>query len=181
MMSKTLSLLLCLLCAPATAWAGDFTVHTTAAPHGRLSADGYANSFGCAGANISPDIVWNGAPAATKSFLVTLYDHDAPSGSGWWHWLVADIPATVTALPRGAGSGQAALPTGAVQFNTDLGQPGYLGACPPPGQIHRYTITVKALTVAKLDVPPQATAAMVGFVSNMAALAQATTSFTAQR
>lgn len=182
MMSKTLPLLLvCLLSASGSAWAGGFTVRTDAAPHGQLSPDGYANSFGCTGGNVSPDISWHGAPSGTKSFFITLYDQDAPTGSGWWHWVVADIPATVTALPRGAGSGQAALPSGAVQLNTDLGQPGYLGACPPLGQTHRYTITVKALKVEKLELPPQATAAMTGFIANMNVLAQATTSFTAKR
>ena len=123
------------------------------------------NGFGCSGSNVSPALAWSGAPAGTKSFVVTAYDPDAPSGSGWWHWVVADIPAGVTALPQGAGapSGQG-LPAGAVLGRTDYGSSAYGGPCPPQGdKPHHYIFTVHALSVDHLPVDPQASAAMVGF------------------
>ena len=134
------------------------------------------NGFGCSGQNVSPQLAWKNAPAGTKSFAITAYDPDAPTGSGWWHWVVFDVPATVTALPSGAGSTTpSALPAGAVQGNTDFGTKGYGGPCPPPGdRPHRYIFTVHALKVAKLDVPANATAAMVGFSINANRLASAT-------
>jgi hypothetical protein len=123
------------------------------------------NGMGCTGQNTSPALSWSGAPAGTKSFAVTVYDPDAPTGSGWWHWVVYNIPATTTSLPSGAGdASKNLLPAGAVQGNTDFGAPGYGGACPPPGdKAHHYFITVYALNVDKIDVPAGATAAYVGF------------------
>src|SRR3954454_21857367 len=86
------------------------------------------NKFGCSGANMSPALQWSGAPANTKSFAVTVYDPDAPTGSGWWHWVVYNIPGSATSLPRGAGDAQKKLlPAGAVQGNTDFGAAGYGG------------------------------------------------------
>src|SRR6266571_4858543 len=90
--------------------------------------------FGCEGKNVSPSLAWRNAPAGTKSFAITVYDPDAPTGSGWWHWIVFDIPADVTSLPAGVGnpaSGQ--TPKGAVQSKNDFGKPGYGGPCPPQG------------------------------------------------
>lgn len=125
------------------------------------------SGFGCTGQNISPQLSWSGAPAGTKSYAVMAYDPDAPTGSGWWHWVVFNIPATVTELKLGAGSTQAAeLPKGAVQSRTDFGKPGYGGPCPPPGRAHRYIFTVYALPVEKLELDENATAAMVGFMIN---------------
>ncbi|HEX4985536.1 MAG TPA: YbhB/YbcL family Raf kinase inhibitor-like protein [Burkholderiales bacterium] len=123
------------------------------------------NGMDCTGHNVSPALQWQGAPQGTKSFAVTIYNPDAPTGSGWWHWVVYDIPAGVTALPAGAGaSAQNPLPEGARQANTEFGRPGYGGPCPPRGdKPHRYIFTVHALAVEKLDVPPDATAAFVGF------------------
>src|SRR6266567_2775664 len=90
--------------------------------------------FGCTGGNVSPALRWSGAPAGTKSFAVTMYDPDAPTGSGWWHWVVYNIPAAVTSLPAGAGDpGKNLLAAGATQGNTDFGAAGYGGPCPPPG------------------------------------------------
>ncbi|OWJ67333.1 YbhB/YbcL family Raf kinase inhibitor-like protein [Inquilinus limosus] len=134
-------------------------------PGGTIADRFVFNGFGCTGGNVSPALAWSGAPAGTKSFVVTAYDPDAPSGSGWWHWVVADIPAGVTALPQGAGavSGQG-LPAGAVQGRTDYGSSAYGGPCPPQGdKPHRYIFTVHALSVDRLPADPQASAAMVGF------------------
>ncbi|HSP35182.1 MAG TPA: YbhB/YbcL family Raf kinase inhibitor-like protein [Thermoanaerobaculia bacterium] len=131
---------------------------------GRIAAAYVFNGMGCTGTNLSPELQWSGTPAGTKSFAVTAYDPDAPTGSGWWHWVVYNIPANVTRLERGAGSANGNLPAGATQGNTDFGQPGYGGPCPPPGdKPHHYIFTVFALDTDKLDVPASATAAYVGF------------------
>ena len=153
------------LSAPALAGQG-FRVTSTDVEQGKtLKSAQVFNGMGCTGANTSPALAWTGAPAGTKSFAVTVYDPDAPTGSGWWHWVVYNIPATTTSLPTGAGdASKNLLPAGAVQGNTDFGAPGYGGACPPPGdKAHHYFITVYALNVDKLDIPANATAAYVGF------------------
>lgn len=133
------------------------------------------SAMGAGGENLSPALEWSGAPEGTKSFALTLYDPDAPTGSGWWHWVVYDLPASCTSLPRGAGAPDGKLlPAGAVQGNTDFGSPGYGGAAPPPGHgPHRYIFTLHALSVDKLDVPPGATAAYVGFMIHFAKLGEA--------
>lgn len=133
------------------------------------------NGFGCTGGNQSPELRWSGAPAGTKSFAVSVYDPDAPTGSGWWHWFVVNLPASTTALARGAGQADGSkLPEGARQINTDFGAPGYGGPCPPAGdKPHRYVVTVYALKVPKLDLPPNATAALAGFMVNANALGKA--------
>lgn len=103
--------------------------------------------FGCEGGNTAPDLAWSGAPEGTRSFAVTVYDPDAPTGSGWWHWFAFNIPADVTELPTGA-----AMPEGVVELTNDYGTVGFGGACPPPGEVHRYHFTVHALdTVLELD------------------------------
>lgn len=131
------------------------------------------NGMGQTGQNLSPALEWKNAPEGTKSFVVTTYDPDAPTGSGWWHWVVANIPASVTALPEGAGSGKGGLPEGAVQVRTDFGAPGYGGAAPPPGPAHRYIFSVYALDVPKLDIGPDASPALVGFMVHHHKLASA--------
>lgn len=119
------------------------------------------NGFGCTGKNISPALRWSSSPAGTRSFAVTVYDPDAPTGSGWWHWVVYDIPADITELPEGR------VPAGAAQGRTDFGPAGFGGACPPAGdKPHRYVFTVHALKVDKLAVPADASPAMVGFMIN---------------
>jgi Raf kinase inhibitor-like YbhB/YbcL family protein len=122
------------------------------------------DGMGCDGQNQSPELSWKGAPRGTKSFAITMYDPDAPTGSGWWHWVVFNIPADVTSLPKGAGdSSKQLLPPGAALGNTDFGAPGYGGPCPPPGsEPHRYIVTVYALN-ASLSIPGNATAAYVGY------------------
>ena len=145
-------------------------------PGGTIPTRHVANVMGCPGQNVSPALSWSGAPAGTKSFVVTTYDPDAPTGSGFWHWVVYNIPASTTSLPAGAGDPKGAgLPSGATQGNTDLAQPGYLGPCPPAGdKPHRYTFTVYALKTAKLELPANATAAYVGFNVHANQLAKAT-------
>ena len=137
------------------------------------------NSFGCSGENKSPALKWSAAPKGTKSFAVTVHDPDAPTGSGWWHWMVINIPASVTELPGNAGAADSTtLPAGAVQSRNDYGTHAWGGVCPPPGdKPHRYVFTVYALGVDKLDVPADATAALTGFMIHGNMLAQA--SFTA--
>jgi Raf kinase inhibitor-like YbhB/YbcL family protein len=123
-----------------------------------------ANVFGCTGGNMSPPLQWTGAPEGTKSFVVTMFDPDERSTpSGWWHWVVYDLPATVDKLPKGAGAEHSSiLPPGTLQGRTDLGNDAYHGPCPDKGEPpHRYTFTVYALSVEKLDVPPDSSGAMV--------------------
>jgi Raf kinase inhibitor-like YbhB/YbcL family protein len=126
------------------------------------------NGFGCTGSNISPALSWSNPPAGTKSFALMVHDPDAPTGSGWWHWVVYNIPANVAALPARAGDPAAGLmPVGAVQGNTDFGTAGYGGPCPPVGdKPHRYHFRLHALKVDKLELSPTATAALVGFNVN---------------
>ena len=136
------------------------------ASKGRITAAHVFNGMGCTGQNISPTLQWSNPPAGTKSFAVTAYDPDAPTGSGWWHWVMYNIPSTTTALLSGAGNGRNA-PRGSTQGTTDFGTKGYGGPCPPVGdKPHHYIFTVFALKVDKLDLPGNATAAMVGYNLN---------------
>ena len=129
--------------------------------------------FGCAGGNRSPHLAWTGAPEGTQSFAVTCYDPDAPTGSGFWHWVVVNIPADAAELAAGAGGGSG-LPDGALQTNTDFGRPGYGGPCPPEGDHpHRYLFTVHAVAVESLPVEASTTAAVVGFMLNFNTLEKA--------
>ena len=138
------------------------------------------NGFGCAGENKSPALQWVGAPAGTKSFAVTVYDPDAPTGSGWWHWSIINLPANVSALAPDAGLvGGANLPKGASHVRIDYGVAGWGGTCPPQGdKPHRYIFTVHALKTEKLEIPADATPALAGYMINGNSLAKA--SFTAR-
>ena len=152
--------------ATQTAIASGFTVNSPEVrADGKIVQEQVFNSFGCTGGNVSPALLWRGAPAGTKSFAVTVYDPDAPTGSGWWHWVVFNIPATATGVAKNAGAPEASLlPTGSVQSRTDYGKPGYGGPCPPAGdKPHRYQFTVYALKTDKLPLDENAPAAMVGF------------------
>ncbi len=134
-----------------------------------------ADSMGYTGNNLSPQLSWSGFPSETASFAITVHDPDAPTGSGFWHWLVVDLPAHVTSLPTGAGDVSGAdLPRGARQVRNDAGFAGYLGAAPPPGdEPHRYVHTVHALDVASLELPEDVSAAIVGFNLRFHAIARA--------
>jgi Raf kinase inhibitor-like YbhB/YbcL family protein len=144
--------------------AGKFTLTSPDVANGKMMAEEQVfNSFGCKGGNLSPDLKWDGAPDKTKSFALTIYDPDAPTGSGWWHWVVVDIPATSHELPKGWGKPGVAKLQGGRQTRTDFGASGYGGPCPPPGKAHRYVITLSALDIDKVDVPDDASGALVGF------------------
>ena len=135
------------------------------------------NSFTCTGKNISPSLSWSGAPKGTKSFVITVYDPDAPTGSGWWHWVVINLPASTTSLPKNASDPKAnLLPAGAIQTRTDFGAPGYGGPCPPQGdKPHHYHFTVTAVDEDKLGFAQndQASAALVGYELHFHTLAKA--------
>lgn len=141
---------------------------------GRLPEAQVLDGFGYHGGNRSPHLRWENAPAGAKSFVVTLYDPDAPTGSGWWHWVLIDLPADARELSAGASGAAAALPRGAREMRTDFGTARYGGAAPPSGETHRYVFTVHALDVPRLDVPDEASAAMVGFFVHQHALGSAT-------
>jgi len=137
-----------------------------------LSAD---YGFGCGGSNKSPHLKWEGAPAGTKSFALMCFDPDAPTGSGFWHWVVVNIPPDVTELPLDAGNpASGKLPASAMQVRTDFGKPGYGGPCPPQGDHpHRYLFTVHAVSMDKLPVTADTSAAVVGFYLNFNTLEKA--------
>ena len=142
-------------------------------PGGKIANEQVANLFGCTGPNVSPALAWSGAPKATKSFAISTYDPDAPTGSGFWHWWVVNIPADVTSLPKGAAAGTG-LPAGAIQGRNDYSITSYGGPCPPPGKPHHYIFTVFALDTNKIDIDQNTSPAVIGFNANGHALAKAT-------
>ncbi|MYU33780.1 YbhB/YbcL family Raf kinase inhibitor-like protein [Streptomyces sp. SID8358] len=147
--------------------AASFTVtSTTVTDGGAWSIEQYSGLSGVPGGkDVSPQLSWSGAPEGTKSYAVTVYDPDAPTGSGFWHWAVADIPATVTELPEGAGDDSGSgLPEGAFQLPNDARAARFIGAAPPAGHgPHRYFTVVHALDVDAIGVPADATPAALGF------------------
>jgi Raf kinase inhibitor-like YbhB/YbcL family protein len=141
---------------------------------GTIALDQVFRGSGCSGKNISPELSWRGAPSGTRSFALMVHDPDAPTGSGFWHWVVYDLPADTTSLPLDAGDPMKKLtPAGAVQARSDFGTPGYGGPCPPPGKPHHYHFRLYALKIAKLVVPANASAAVIGFNVNANKLAEA--------
>ncbi len=144
---------------------------------GQISNDQVFSSFGCTGKNISPQLSWKNAPAGTKSFAVTAYDPDAPTGSGWWHWLVFNIPDSVDGLETGAsssGTGKKTMPVGTIESITSYGSAGFGGACPPKGdRPHRYIFTVFALNTEKIEQGAAARPELIGFFLNSHAIAKA--------
>jgi hypothetical protein len=143
-----------------------FTVTSTDLTDGEgMPTPQVSGMMGAGGEDVSPHLAWSGFPEGTRGFAVTVYDPDAPTASGFWHWVVTGIPGSVTELPRGAGDQEGSgLPGGARQLRNDGGFPGYVGAAPPPGHgPHRYFVVVHALDVPDMDVPADATPAFHGF------------------
>ncbi len=181
-MRPVIAVALAFVCLPALVRAADFTLTSSSfADGGTLSERHVYSGFGCSGDTLSPALSWSGAPAGTKSFVVTAYDPDAPTGSGWWHWVLYDLPASTSSLPEGVGrkAGQA-LPEGAVEGVSDYGSAGFGGACPPQGdKPHRYVFTVHALKVEKLEPPlANASPALIGFLVHFNKLASASVTAT---
>lgn len=164
------------LLSPSLALAAPFHLSSPdVKPGSKIGEKFVYKGFGCSGENVSPSLEWKDAPKDTKSFALTVYDPDAPTGSGWWHWVVVNIPATVTALPLGAGTADGhTLPSGTQQVRTDFGAAGWGGPCPPAGdKPHHYIFTVHALKTEKLELPPDATAAFAGFMIHANEIAKA--------
>jgi Raf kinase inhibitor-like YbhB/YbcL family protein len=176
-LSMSLSVLL-LGGAIAQAAAAGFTLTSPdIKPGSKIGEQFVFNSFGCNGPNMSPALTWSGAPPGTKSFVLTIYDPDAPTGSGFWHWVIYNIPASASGLPQGSGM-PGKEPPGAVQSGNDFGTAGYGGPCPPKGaKPHHYVFTLYAEKTDKLEVPPNPTNAVIGFVTRAGAIAK--TGFTA--
>lgn len=143
---------------------------------GQMTSKQVFNGFGCTGENISPQLSWANAPEGTKSFGVTIHDPIAPTGSGWWHWVIFDIPANAKELKQNAGNlGLNLSPSGSIQSITDFGKRGYGGPCPPEGHgFHQYVITVYALKTDKLGLDKNANPALVGFYLNANTIEKAT-------
>jgi len=177
-MLKSLSLVSVLsLGLVGSAMADSFTLSSNDIKQGEFMAKAQEfNGFGCSGGDLSPQLQWSGAPKGTKSFAITAYDPDAPTGSGWWHWQVVNIATDVTAIETGAGSTKQDLaPKGSFQVNNDYGSRGFGGACPPQGHgVHHYRFTVHALSVEKLDLPEQASGALAGYMINAHTIESAT-------
>jgi hypothetical protein len=180
-MTRTSAACLAVLGLGSSAWGAEpsFTLSSPDLPPGKPIAEQFtANAFGCHGPNQSPALKWSNPPAGTKSFAVTMFDPYRPPISGWWHWVVYDIPATTTQLPHNAGlPGDPGMPQGAQQGKPDGEAPEahYYGPCPDVGDPpHHYTITVYALSVEHLKVPPTSTAANIDYEISTKTLAKST-------
>lgn len=173
---KHLALVASVYVIMASAAANTMTLKSKDIAHGDLMGKTHEfQGFGCSGDNQSPALSWSGAPKGTKAFAVFAYDPDAPTGSGWWHWQVINIPADVSSLRTGAGAlNSSLLPKVSRQMRNDYGFNGFGGACPPKGhEAHRYQFTVYALS-QNIEVPKDASAALTGYMVNANALDSAT-------
>lgn len=149
-------------------YASNFTLMSDLG--GQLTKQEEFNGFGCSGQNMSPSLSWGDAPLGTKSFAITVYDPDAPTGSGWWHWIVYNIPLNTSTISINA-SAKGELPKGSIEGVTSFGSRGFGGACPPKGdKAHRYITTIYAIDVEKLEVPKDATAELIGYNLNAHAI-----------
>jgi len=153
----------------ASALAGSLTLSSQDIAQGEYMAKAQEfNGFGCSGGDLSPHLKWLDAPKGTKSFAITAYDPDAPTGSGWWHWQIVNIPMTVMEIQTGAGNTKNnSAPAGSTQIQNDYGSRGFGGACPPEGHgVHHYRFTIHALSVEKLTLPKDASGALTGYMIN---------------
>jgi len=180
---KNALLLFCTVTTLSTTTSAQTFTLTSESVGGQATLDQVFNGFGCTGGNVSPQLSWSNAPEGTKGYAVTMFDKDAPTGSGWWHWVVFDLPASVTALHAGAGDpAKHLMPAGAIQGKTDYAAPGYGGPCPPPGHgPHQYVITVYALKTEKLGVDANASPAVVSYNAGAQSLARASIVFYFER
>jgi Raf kinase inhibitor-like YbhB/YbcL family protein len=139
---------------------------------GTIAEEQVFKGFGCSGGNVSPALAWKGAPKATKSFALSIYDPDAPTGSGFWHWVVFNIPAGTTSIAKGAS--KTSMPAGAIESRTDFGVPGYGGPCPPQGdKPHHYHFQLFAVDVPTLEgADANTTAAVIGFMLHFHTIAK---------
>jgi len=157
-------------------FADSLTLTSNDIAHGEfMSKTQEFTGFGCTGGNSSPQLSWSGAPKGTQAFALFAYDPDAPTGSGWWHWQVVNIPKNVTTLAAGAGdTSKKLMPKGILNITNDYGAKGFGGACPPVGHgVHRYQFTIHALS-KKLELPEGASAALTGYMVNAHSLASST-------
>lgn len=146
--------------------ASSFQLSSDDIDHGSfMSKTQEFKGFGCSGSNVSPQLSWSGAPKNTEAFALTVHDPDAPTGSGWWHWQVVNIPKNINALAAGAGDlTKNLMPNGSVEITNDYGFKGFGGACPPEGHgVHRYRFTLHALS-KKLELPEDASSALTGYM-----------------
>lgn len=163
-----------LLVSTTSLIAGGFTLHSNDLS-GQLTKKQEFFGFGCDGQNISPELHWSDIPKGTKSFAVTVYDPDAPTGRGWWHWVVFNIPSSVTSLPADFGNNAKSQKINALQSITDYGKSGFGGACPPKGdRPHRYMFTVHALNVNHLALDDKSSPAQAGYMINAHSIGKAT-------
>jgi len=158
--------LIVVLAMSSSAFAGDFRLQSTDIAEGqKLSSTHVFQGFGCEGDDTSPQLSWSDAPEGTKSFAITAYDPDAPTGSGWWHWNAFNIPATVNSIAQNE-SGKKLMPENTVELKNDYGTIGFGGACPPPGEVHRYEFKIHALGTDNLDIPATSSNALAGYMIN---------------
>jgi len=163
---QKISLILFMFITPS-AFADQFTLTSRDIAHNKhMSSQHEFNGFGCLGNNQSPHLAWSSPPKSTKSFAITVHDADAPTGSGWWHWQIVNIPNTARELSSNAGNIKSKLaPLTSQQIKNDYGFIGFGGACPPNGHgTHHYRFTIHALSVARLDIPEGASSALVGYM-----------------
>jgi len=163
-------LILAALLASNSALAGSLTLASTDIANGKFMSKAQEfQGFGCSGGNQSPQLSWSGAPEGTAAFAILVHDADAPTGSGWWHWQLVNIPKEVTTLPAGAMA-----PAGSQQMNNDYGVKGFGGACPPPKHgVHHYKFTVHALS-QELELPENASGALTGYMVKAHSLGSST-------
>ncbi|ROS01647.1 PBP family phospholipid-binding protein [Sinobacterium caligoides] len=165
------------------AFADTLVLTSTDVAHGKVMSKAQVfEGFGCSGGNVSPQLSWSGAPEGTEAFAIQVYDPDAPTGSGWWHWQLVNIPKHVNSLAAGVGdSSKNMLPMGSISITNDYGVAGFGGACPPEGHgTHRYQYTIHALS-KKLELPEGASNALAGYMINSHSLVSSTIEATYER